>query len=252
MKQLIIPIAIGLLAGLGGGTGYSYMKTSAKYTADSTHLADSLKAHPAAESTHADSTPSDVSHGAVAANDSVPADNASHGMDAPGSHEAAAPMTPADSIRALEAARRDLKSKPAASKPLDAHATTTAAHATTTAAPAKTPAPAPAVPAGTSLKSQTQNATDAKSSATAAANVVKSARDAAMQTALPEQRLAKIFAAMAAKDAAKVLDQMTDGDVRMILGMMNDRQAAAILTSMSAARAAAISKGGTKAPGASL
>ena len=56
MKQLIIPIVIGLLAGLGGGTGYSYMKTSAKYTADSTHLADSLKAHPPADSTEADST----------------------------------------------------------------------------------------------------------------------------------------------------------------------------------------------------
>ena len=42
MKQLIIPIAIGLLAGLGGGTGYSYMKTSAKNTADPTHVADSL------------------------------------------------------------------------------------------------------------------------------------------------------------------------------------------------------------------
>lgn len=238
MKQLIIPIAIGLLAGLGGGTGYSYMKTSAKYTADSTHMADSLKAHPPADSTHADSTHGEASHGEsahgdAAAHDSVPSDGAAHGMDEPGAHEAAPPMTPADSIRLLEAARRDLKAvstkaaPPAAAPAHDAHATP-------------------------SLKTQTQSAPDAKESAASAAAVVKGARDAAMQTALPEQRLAKIFSAMAAKDAAKVLDQMTDGDVRTILSMMNDRQAAAILTSMSATRAAAISKGGGKAPGGSL
>ena len=242
MKQLIIPVVIGLLAGLGGGTGYSYMKTSAKYTADSTHLADSVKAHPPADSTHADSTQSENGHGTAAAHDGAPADSAAHGMDSPGSHEAAAPTTPADSIRALEAARRDLKTntaKPAAAKTPDAHG-----------APA--PTSAPAAQNASSLKSQTQTATDAKSSASSAASVIKSARDAAMQTALPEQRLAKIFAAMAAKDAVKVLDQMADADVRMILGMMNDRQAAAILTSMSAARAASITKGGTKASGGSL
>ena len=248
MKQLIIPIAIGLLAGLGGGTGYSYMKTSAKYTADSTHLADSLKAHPPADSTHADSSEAeashgDASHGEAAAHDSVPADSAAHGMDAPGAHEAPAPMTPADSIRLLDAARRGLKSvsaTPAPGRAVDTHAAPTKA------------APAPDAHATPSLKSQTQTATDAKSSTASAANVVKGARDAAMNTALPEQRLAKIFSAMAAKDAAKVLDQMTDGDVRAILSMMNDRQAAAILTSMSASRAASISKGGNKAPGGSL
>jgi len=236
MKQLIIPIVIGLLAGLGGGTGYSYMKTSAKYTADSTHLADSLKAHPPADSTHADSTHGDAAHGEAshddaAAHDSVPAESAAHGMDSPGSHEAAPPMTPADSIRSLEAARRDLKAvsaKPVAAKAVDA----------------------PSLKSQT--QTQTQTATDAKSNATSGASVVKDARDAALNTALPEQRLAKIFSAMAAKDAAKVLDQMTDGDVRTILGMMNDRQATAILTSMTAARAATITKGGSKATGGSL
>ena len=91
MKQLIIPIAIGLLAGLGGGSGYAYMKASAQYVKDSTHVADSLKAHPPADSTesaeHADS-----SHAPAV-------DSAAH----------AAPMTPADSLRALEAARLSLK-----------------------------------------------------------------------------------------------------------------------------------------------
>jgi len=229
MKQLIIPIVIGLLAGLGGGTGYSYMKTSSKYTADSTHLADSLKAHPA-DSTHADSTHGETSPTDSATHAGAPADSTAHGMDVPGSHEAAAPLTPADSIRMLDAARRDLKS------------------GSSKASPGKV---ADALPTP-SLKSQTQSPPDAKASTTAAADIVKGARDAAMQTALPEQRLAKIFSAMAAKDAVKVLDQMTDADVRAILGMMNDRQAAAILTSMSAARAAVITKGGAKAPGGSL
>ncbi len=240
MKQLIIPIVIGLLAGLGGGTGYSYMKTSAKYTADSTHLADSLKAHPA-DSTHADSTHGEASPTDAAAHDSDPADSAGHGMDLPGSHEAAAPLTPADSIRVLEAARRELKSmssKQSPGKAVDTHA-----------APATSAPDAHATP---SLKAQTQSPPDEKANAASAANIGKGARDAAMPSALPEQRLAKIFSAMAAKDAAKVLDQMTDGDVRAILGMMNDRQAAAILTSMPASRAAAITKGGNKSPGGSL
>jgi hypothetical protein len=219
MKQLIIPIVIGLLAGLGGGTGYSYMKTSAKYTADSTQLADSLKAHPPADSTHADSTDGAASHGDAAAHDSVAADSVAHGMDSPGVHEAAPPPTPADSIRLLDAARR-----------------------------AKS-APAPVARTTPSVKSPTPSVANEKSTTSSAAAVVKEARDAAMSTALPEQRLAKIFSAMAAKDAAKVLDQMTDGDVRTILGMMNDRQAAAVLTAMSATRAAAITKGGSKAPG---
>ena len=231
MKQLIIPIVIGLLAGIGGGTGYSYMKASSKYAADSTHLADSLKAHPPADSTSADSTHGEAAHG-EAAHDSVPSDSASHGMDAPGSHEPDVPMTPADSIRMLDASRRNPKAA--------------AAHAPATPS-VKTP-----TPSATDAKPMDASATDAKAKATSAAAIVKGARDAAMQTALPEQRLAKIFSAMAAKDAAKVLDQMTDGDVRTILSMMSDRQAAAVLTSMSAARAAAITKGSpTKAPGGS-
>ncbi|MDQ8166461.1 MAG: hypothetical protein P3B76_00895 [Gemmatimonadota bacterium] len=231
MKQLIIPIVIGLLAGLGGGTGYSYMRTAAKYVADSTHLADSLKANPPADSAAAEGE-----HGAPAAHDSTATDSTGHGMDLPGNHEAAAPMTPADSIRALDAARHD--AAPAADH---------AAPAKPAAKPAATPAakpdakPAAAAPAVTP-----------KANTTAAAATVKDASNAVMQTALPEQRLAKIFSAMAAKDAAKVLEQMTDTDVRTILGMMSDRQAAAILSTFSASRAAAISRGTGKAPGGML
>ena len=230
MKQLIIPIVIGLLAGIGGGTGYSYMKASSKYVADSTHLADSLKAHPPADSTQADSTHGDAAH------DRGPVDSASsHGMDSPGSHEPEVPMTPADSIRMVEASRRDPKA---------------AAHAPATPS-LKTSTPSLTDAKLTDAKPTDANPADAEARAASAAAVVKGARDAAMQTQLPEQRLAKIFSAMAAKDAAKVLDQMTDSDVRTILGMMSDRQAAAVLTSMTATRAAAITKGSSKAPGGS-
>jgi hypothetical protein len=231
MKQLIIPIVIGLLAGLGGGTGYSYMRTAAKYVADSTHLADSLKANPPADSAAADGE-----HGAPAAHDSTATDSTGHGMDLPGNHEAAAPMTPADSIRALDAARHD------------------AAPAADHAAPAK-PAAKPAAKPEAKAEAKPAAAPPAvnpKANTTAAAATVKDASNSGMQTALPEQRLAKIFSAMAAKDAAKVLEQMTDSDVRSILGMMSDRQAAAILSTFSASRAAAISRGTGKAPGGML
>ncbi|MDQ8162421.1 MAG: hypothetical protein P3C10_07550 [Gemmatimonadota bacterium] len=239
MKQLIIPIVIGLLAGLGGGTGYSYMRTAAKYVADSTHLADSLKANPPADSAAADGE-----HGAPAAHDSTGTDSTGHGMDLPGNHEAAAPMTPADSIRALDAARHD--AAPAAdhaapAKPAAKPTATPAAKPTATPAAKPDAKPAAAAPA-----------VNPKTNTTAAAATVKDASNSGMQTALPEQRLAKIFSAMAAKDAAKVLEQMTDTDVRTILGMMSDRQAAAILSTFSASRAAAISRGTGKAPGGML
>jgi hypothetical protein len=201
MKQLIIPIAIGLLAGLGGGSGYAYMKASAKYVKDSTHVADSLKAHPPADSTesaeHADS-----SHGPAV-------DSTAH----------AAPMTPADSLRALEAARLSLKDATKGVPNAADHATPVKGKASAPpakVAPAPAPTAAPAAPAA--------------------------------NTSMPEQRLAKIFGAMQAKDAAKVLEQMTDSDVRAILGVMSDKQAAAILTTFPAPRAAAITKGPLKAP----
>lgn len=212
MKQLIIPFVIGLLAGLGGGTGAAYMRTSAKFVADSTHLADSLKANPPVDST--------------AARDSTAADSTGHGMDLPGNQEATAPMTPADSIRALAAARRDTKPE---AKP--------------EAKPAVKPAVKPAA---------VKPAVKPKMKATAAVATVNDTVNSDMQTALPEQRLAKIFSAMAAKDAGKVLEQMTDNDVRIILSKMSDRQAAAILSTFSASRAAVISRGNGKAPGEML
>jgi hypothetical protein len=55
-------------------------------------------------------------------------------------------------------------------------------------------------------------------------------------------RIAKIFAAMPAKDAARVLQQLDDADVQTVLGGLNDKQAAAILSGFPPERAAAISR----------
>ena len=55
-------------------------------------------------------------------------------------------------------------------------------------------------------------------------------------------RIAKIFAAMSAKDAARVLQQLDDADVQTVLGGLNDKQAAAILSGFPPERAAAISR----------
>lgn len=238
MKAMIIPIAIGLLAGLGGGSGYAYMKASAKFAVDSARLAEKAKAKAdssAHDSTgHADSTAHEATDSTALAEQ--------------------VPMTPADSIRALEAARQHGEAPAAGAHTAAAsHAPTPAAnsHDTPKAEPKADPKSAAAshdVPTKLSdVKGPNATPPAGKpASTTTAAQQVKDARDQALQTALPEARLAKIFGAMAAKDAAKVLDQMTDGDIRAILSQMNDRQAASILSALPAARAAAITKGAVK------
>ena len=65
-----------------------------------------------------------------------------------------------------------------------------------------------------------------------------------------ERRLAKIFAAMQAKDAARVLQQMDDNDVGVVLGYLAERQAAAILGNFPPERAAQIGRQSLRSPGA--
>ncbi len=198
MKQLIIPIVIAILAGVGGGSGFAYMRASKAFVADSSQRADSVKATPPATVVEHDSA---TTH--------APLDSVAVGVPMP-VHDT---LTPADSIRALVAARATLK-------------------ADTKGLPDATPV-AP---------------TKVEAIAEPHATVKPLAKVEALQASLPEQRLAKIFGAMQAKEASKVLEQMTDSDVRTILSMMSDRQAAAILASFSAQRAAIISKGTVRAP----
>ncbi len=222
MKKLLIPVLIAVLAGVGGGSGFAYMRASKSYVTDSTQRADSVKAHPPA-------TPDSVVHDSTA--------HATSEVHEPAPTVDATPATPADSIRALESARAALRG---ATKGLpDA---TAALHT----APAN-PKPAPANPKLAAPIVQSEPIKPSGSTAVVA-GILREARNEAMSTALPEQRLAKIFAAMSAKDAAKVMEHMPDSDVRSILAMMSDRTAAAVLSQFPAVRAAAITKGAVRAP----
>lgn len=239
MKRLIIPIVVALLAGIGGGSGYAYMHTSPIVAADSA-------AH---DSTAHDSTAAKGAHDSAGAAKDAAIVDSMHAADSAAStdttsHAEAVPMTPADSIRALQTARTTLKAE---GKP--------AAHgeAPVGASRALIPPGAKPVDVKPAAKTAEAKAADAKAlpatSTQQAAELVRSARNEALNTALPEQRLAKIFGAMQAKDAAKVLEQMTDSDIRAILGLMGDRQAAAIIATFPAQRAATIARGGSRAPG---
>ena len=217
MKQLLIPVLIAVLAGVGGGSGFAYMQSAKAFVADSTHRADSVKALPPEKAKPA------VSHAAPA----PVVENV--------------PMTPADSLRALEAERaaaRDAKGADSthAAKPAGEHSPTDKPSADKSSTQGTGSTTSPAV-------SPTAVAATAN-----LAEMVRAARNEAMSTALPEQRLAKIFAAMSAKDAAKVMEQMPDADVRSILALMSDRSAAAVLTQFPPTRAATITKGAVSTP----
>jgi hypothetical protein len=216
MKRLILPLIVALLAGIGGGTGYAIMSiapASAPAHGDSTNTAgDSTAVHAdsaeaaAPDSTHTALHPADLPVGAP-------------------SHDPALAPTPADSIRAEQAARALIK--PESNGGRSAAGTTKGAVAATAASPDASAGAARKAPPAAALASPVS----------------------ALSSALPEQRLAKIFGAMQAKDAGKVLEQMTDSDIRTVLGMMSDRQAAAILSTLSPPRAGAITRGAVRGAG---
>ena len=214
--KLLIPVIIAVLAGVGGGSGFAYMRTAKAFVADSVQRADSIKAHPPAK---------------VAATKSHADSNATPGAES-------VPMTPADSLRALEATRAGTHGAAGAD---------TAHGAKAASAPVATGKPT-AANSG-SAKPDSSATPPAVKATTDLADLVRAARNDAMSTALPEQRLAKIFAAMSPKDAAKVMDQMPDTDVRSILALMSDRSAAAVLSQFTPVRAATITKGASHATG---
>lgn len=76
----------------------------------------------------------------------------------------------------------------------------------------------------------------------AAAAAANAAAPVLPEGALTSAELAKLFAAMQARDAAKVLEQMDDYEVQVILGALGNREAAAILSSLPPERAAVISR----------
>lgn len=211
-KKLILPIVIGLTVGLGSGSGYAYKRAVARFVLDSARLADSLSVHAP------DSTSADDGQALTASDDTASTTGDNGQLQAVDSISPAVPLPDGD---------RPVAQSSDIAKPAPSHSSRTDQGI-----------------AAQSVKPDSQEAAQATdgSVAAGAAQVIKTARDAALKTPLPEQRLAKIFAAMPAKEAAKVLDQMTDADVRQILSLMNDRQAAAILSQLPTSRAASVTR----------
>ncbi len=217
MRQPLIPIAVGLLAGLSAGSGYAYMRLPGKAAISS----DIALNHQSADERMDSQPTSSVGTTSDSIRNVVP--------DTGGTSPVMVAVADTATVRVdnnTRTGRGNTPPPPAASGDKAIIRKDTADTSDATAE------------AGISV---------ATIGAASAAAVVKSARDAALNTPLPDQRLAKIFSAMSAKDAARVLDQMTDNDIRTILSHMNDRQAAAILASLSASRAAAITRNVNKA-----
>ncbi len=240
MKKLLIPAVLAVVLGLGAGSAFSYKNAKEAAKVFAAHVADSVAKHVKDSTTAADSVAKDEQARELAA----------------AAEEI--PLTPADSIRlaqnqptTLSAATNGLPNATDPKHEAPASKTSRAPAATADhGAPSKPPAAAPkAAAAGTRPGTAPAKTTPKVATATTPEHAAEETHapdnkaPAALEGALPERRIAKIFGAMQSKDAAKVLEQMTDSDVRVILGMMGDKQAAAILTALPAARAAAISKG---------
>ncbi len=218
MKKLIVPLAIALLSGIGSGTAFTVIQASRKADADAVVArmrADSISA--AVEDSV--SRLADAQDPGIA-NDSSTEDSAAH-KDI---------VTPAESLRAVAAGKtstaKATKSNTAETRLAAAPAASVSADKQSTAS-----TKAQSEPRGTGAQSRTVDE---------ALAAVKAAQNDARSTVLPEERLAKIFTAMQAKDAARVLGQMEDRDIRKVLSLMNDRQVAAILAALPAERAAAV------------
>lgn len=185
MIRVIVFAVIGLVLGLGGGSGFAVMRAKKAVAAavDGEEKKDSAK-------------DGDEKHGG----------------------DAKAP-TPEGAEHA-RSATADSSSSVAHAEPKRDSATAT-------------PSTTAHTPAGAQVSATSAPATSgAKASAT----------DTSRAGAPAPGRIAKIFAAMSAKDAARVLQQLDDADVQTVLGGLNDKQAAAILSGFPPERAAAISR----------
>lgn len=214
MKSIIVPLVVALLMGLGGASGFSYVSAKKAATVIAAHRADSVAKH-VKDSTEAKEKTEKAEKAKIA-------EEALH-------VDSAVVMTPADSIRAARHQPTTLRDA--------THGLPNAADPKHAALPEKAE---PKVVAKADAKMTVDP--KAKKPDAVGAEPAHAAVPEAVEGALPERRIAKIFGAMQSKDAAKVLEQMNDSDVRVILGMMSDKQAAVILSSFTPQRAAAISK----------
>jgi MgtE intracellular N domain len=207
MKRVLMLAIIALVAGLGGGTGWSVIRAPA--------------AKPAAVT--ADSAAADS-----AAADSATADSAAAGPPAvvtpvaPVGKPAAAHVAQAAHGDSSARAGRGRASKPACA-PAAADTGPARRHAAVRAAPPPTPAVRQTVKAGIMTATIPGGA----------ASRVDTARVG---------QLARLFAAMPARDAARVLLELDQSDAQVVLSAMDNRHAAEILSNFPPDRAADMSK----------
>ena len=175
-------------------------------------------------------------------------------MRAP-SHAALTAVAKADSIKAASLKADSAKATGDSAKVAVVHADSL--HADSTHADSThhdsvvTPAAAAVKPVVDTTHANPAHAVPVKG--TPATTATATARDVPARTAImsataaarsdsTEKRIAKVFAAMQARDAARILQQMDDGDVKVILGSLSAKQQAAILGQFPVQRAALLTR----------
>lgn len=215
MMKLIVLAVIGLLVGMGGGSAVSVMNAKKAYAADVARkaalVADSLAKAEEEGAKHVAS----AGHEADSTAEGAPADSA-----APAEHGAAEKPSGHGAAPAGETAH----------------------------APAPAPAPAPAKTPKTynrAVETVESNGSPGTipGTSTRPTPPPRPIVTSAAKTPPPGvSKVAKIFAAMPAKDAAMVLEQLEDTEVQSVISTLSEKQAAAILRNFPPARAATISK----------
>ncbi|MCC6928905.1 MAG: hypothetical protein IT359_07955 [Gemmatimonadaceae bacterium] len=219
MIKVILFAVIGLVIGLGGGSAVSVMKAKKAYAADVAHkakvVADSLAKAEEQGAKHVartDGASDTTAHDSTATDSSVA--EAEGGKGAEG-HEA--PAKDVASSHGDKAAAPASDAEPAAA----AKPPKTYSRAVKTVEANGVPRDKPLVVTRPSLPPKPM----------AAATVPPGAA-----------KLAKIFAAMPAKDAAKVLEQLDDSEVQSVISTLSEKQAAAVIQNFPPERAAKITK----------
>jgi hypothetical protein len=229
MIRLILFALVGLLAGLGGGSGFAVLRAKKSFAAQDAYRAK-VVADSIAESTErvapASHTPA-TQDSAVAPDSAARSTIAGTGQQAKSTDSASHAPSPGAVPGAV------------AEKKVVAEAG--AAHPGTSSAPSVAGANGTKGAAPTSASTATVGAATAGVTPPAATDTEAGAALPPGEGVQP-RRISKIFAAMAPKDAAKVLAQLDNMDVQAIIGSLNDKQAAAILTNFPPERAAIISR----------
>lgn len=208
MMKVVILAVLGLLVGIGGGSATAVLKARKAFAAGAAVrarvVADSLA--KVEEEGAAARSPADTTADSSAPAAAEPQVAAGAGAKPGAAHPAKGAPAPSGATREAPAASSRGEKWDRAVATVESRGTPTAAGSAAPRLPSLPPKPAAlAVPPATA-------------------------------------RVAKIFAAMPAKEAAKVMMQLDDDDVQAIIGSVSEKQAAAILQNFAPERAAAISK----------